>query len=138
LSTPISYEGCRQLQALTSQIRQLKDLAKYTDNFKNVENLISQDIYYLNRIYELQTYRAEIKKFLDTHKPYFIYQDVIYPIEDIASYHIHAGDYLIKEAPKGGHSNYGGDKLNYFDYKVIDYRPLGAQYVIFHNSRNFN
>ena len=116
----------------------MQDLAKYTDNFNNLEILIPEDIAYLNRIYELQSYRAQIKNFLNTHKPYFIYEGQQYFIEDIASYHIHAGDYARKDAPKGGHSNYGGDKLNYFKPEIIKNGPLGAKDVLFYNSRNIN
>jgi hypothetical protein len=86
----------------------------------------------------LQTYRAQIKNFLETHKPYFIHDGTIYPIEDIASYHIHAGDYYRKSAPKGGHSNPGGNNLNYFNPQVNKYGPLGTQDVIFYNSRNIH
>ena len=97
-----------------------------------------QDIAYLNRIYELQVYRAQIKNFLDTYKPYFIFQGQQYGIEDIASYHIHAADALIKQAPKGGHSNYGGKALVYFDPQIIENGPLGAQDIILYNFRNLN
>ena len=123
---------------LTPKIRQLQDLAKYTDNFKNLENLIPEDILYLNRIYELQSYRAQIKNFLDIHKPYFMYDGQKYFIEDIASYHIHAADYFRKDAPKGGHSNYGGHKLDYFKPTINKQNPIGAKEVRFYNSRYAN
>lgn len=113
-------------------------MAKYTDNFKNFNELIPQDIAYLNRIYELQSYRVQIKNFLDTHKPYFMYDGQQYFIEDIASYHIHAGDYARKDKPKGGHSNYGGNKLDCFNPEIIKHGPLGAKDVLFYNSRNAN
>ena len=127
-----------ELRDLSSQIRQLQDLAKYTDNFKNLENLIPEDICYLNRVHELQPYRAQIKNFLDTHKPYFIYERQQYFIEDVASYHIHAGDYYRKNPPKGAHSNYGGHKLDCFKPEVIKHGPIGAKDVLFYNSRNIN
>ena len=99
---------------------------------------MSYDIEYLNRIYELQTYRAQIKNFLDKHQFYFEYEGQLYFIEDIASYHIHAADALIKQAPKAGHSNYGGKALVYFDLEVTTHGPLGAQDVILRNFRNPN
>ena len=99
---------------------------------------MSYDIAYLNRIYELQTYRAQIKNFLDKHQFYFEYEGQLYFIEDIASYHIHAADALIKQAPKAGHSNYGGKALVYFDLEVTTHGPLGAQDVILRNFRNPN
>ncbi len=136
LTEPITAMQALEFANSSPQIRQLQDLAKYTDNFKNLENLIPEDIYYLNRIYELQTYRTEIKNFLDIHKPFFMYNDEQYFIEDIASYHIHAGDYYRKDSPKGGHSNYGGHKLDYFNLELIKNGPLGAKDVIFYNSRN--
>lgn len=127
-----------ELRELAPQIRQLQDLAKHTENFKNIENLIPEDIYYLNRIYELQPYRAQIKKFLDTHKLYFMHENEKYFIEDIASYHIHAGDYFRKNLPRGGHSNFNGSKLNHFKPTVNKHGPLGTKDLIFHNSRNVN
>lgn len=127
-----------ELRELSSQIRQLQDLAKYTDNFKNLENLIPEDICYLNRVHELQPYRAQIKNFLDTHKLYFVYENEKYFIEDIASYHIHAADYYRKDAPKGGHSNFGGHKLGYFRPQIIKNGPIGTKDVVFYNPRNLN
>ncbi len=138
LYTPITAVRAVELADLSKNIRQLQDLAKYTNDFKNLGELIPADIAYLNRVYDLQPYRAQIKHFLDTHKPYFVYEGQTYFIEDIASYHIHAGEYLRKAAPKGGHSNFGGNKLVYFDPKVIKHGPLGAQDVVLHNSRNSN
>lgn len=41
-----------------------------------------------------------------------------------------------KEKPKGGHSNYGGDKLDYFKPQLIKHGALGAKDVLFCNSRN--
>ncbi|MGZ7044394.1 MAG: hypothetical protein ACXVHO_09275 [Methanobacterium sp.] len=116
----------------------MQDLAKYTNNFQNLDKLLPYDIAYFNRIYELQAYRAQIKNFLDTYKPYFVYEGQQYGIEDIASYHIHAADSLIKQAPKGGHSNYGGRALVYFDPQVIKYGPLGTKKLRFYNSRNLD
>jgi hypothetical protein len=136
LTTPISQAKYIELKELSTKIRQLQDLAKYTENFQKLDNLIAQDICYLNRVYELQTYRAQIKNFLDLHKPYFIFNNQIYFIEDIASYHIHAGDYFRKEKPKGGHSNYGGNKLDYFKPTINKHGPLGTKDVIFYNPRN--
>ena len=72
---------------------------------------------------------------VDTHKPYFIHDNQTYFIEDIASYHIHAGDYFIKKSPKGGHSNYDGNKLDCFNPTVNELGPLGSKYVTFYNSR---
>ena len=115
--------------------RQLQDLAKHTNNFKNLDNLIPEDICYLNRVHELQSYRAQIKKFLDTHKPYFIHDEHVYFIDDIASYHIHAGDYFLKYQPAGAHSNYGGNKLTHFDFEVLKDGPLGTKDIILRNSR---
>ncbi len=40
--------------------------------------------------------------------------------------------------PKGGHSNYGGNRLVYFQPTVNIHGSLGAQDVVFYNSRNFN
>ena len=117
-------------------VRQLKDLSRLTQNFTNLDNLIPEDIQYLNRIHSLGPYRAQIKEFLDIHKPYFIYEEQVYFLEDIASYHIHAADYFIKKAPRGGHSNYQGNKINYFNPIVDKEGPLGAKDVIFYNSRN--
>jgi len=116
----------------------LQDLAKYTDNFTNIEHCIPEDIYYLNRIHELQEYRTQIKNFLDTYKPYFIYEGQAYFIEDIASYHIHAAEYYRKDAPKGGHSNHCGNKLNYFKPRTNKQNLLGAKEVRFYNSRDPN
>ncbi len=138
LTLPISDVKFAQLKELSSQIRQLQDLAKYTNNFTNVENLIIEDICYLNRIYELQTYRTQIKNFLETHKPYFMHDGIIYPIEDIASYHIHAGDYYRKDPPKGGHSNPRGKNLDYFQPTINKQNSLGAKEIRFYNSRNEN
>ncbi|MBP6869397.1 hypothetical protein KBC04_00725 [Candidatus Babeliales bacterium] len=138
LTTPITGVQIDYFQEKASLIYQLQDLAKYTDNFKNLENLILEDVCYLNRIYELQPYRAQIKNFLDLHKLYFMYNNEKYFIEDIASYHIHAGDYYRKQAPKGGHSNFGGNKLDYFNPTITKDGPLGAKDVIFYNSRKPN
>ncbi|MGZ6255358.1 MAG: hypothetical protein ACXWL5_05180, partial [Candidatus Chromulinivorax sp.] len=138
LFAPITQERAVELATLSKSIRQLQDLAKYTNNFQNLDKLLPYDIAYLNRIYELQAYRAQIKNFLDTYKPYFVFQGQQYGIEDIASYHIHAADSLIKQPPKGGHSNYGGRALVYFDLEVTTHGPLGAQDVILRNFRNSN
>lgn len=135
LFTPITISRASELADLSTTIRQLQDLAKYTNNFQNLNELIPQDIAYLNRIYELQPYRAQIKNFLDTHKPYFMHDGQQYFIEDIASYHIHAGDYYCKDAPKGGHSNYGGHQLDCFKLKLIKNGPLGTKKVTFYNPR---
>ncbi|MBP6870156.1 hypothetical protein KBC04_04700 [Candidatus Babeliales bacterium] len=135
LTTPITGVQIDYFQEKASSIHQLQDLAKYTNNFKNLENLILEDACYLNRIYELRIYRAQIKNFLDLHKLYFMYNNKKYYIEDIASYHIHAGDYSIKERPKGGHSNYAGNKLDYFNLTITKNGPLGVKDVIFYNSR---
>ena len=104
----------------------------------NLENLISEDILYLNRIYELQPYRAQIKNFLDVHKLYFMHEGQAYFIEDIASYHIHAGDYYRKDPPRGGHSNFNGSKLNHFKLTVNKNGPLGTKDVMFYNSRKIH
>jgi len=136
LSTEINSNRAYELADLSSNIRQLQDLSKITDNFKNLDNLIPEDILYLNRIYELQEYRSQIKGFLDTHKPYFTHDGNTYFIEDIASYHIHAGDYFVKKQPRGGHSNFGGQKLNYLNPELIINGPLGSKDVLFKNSRN--
>ena len=78
--------------------------------------------------------------FLTTHKPYVEHKGQKYYIEDIASYHIHADDYYRNKAPKGGHSNYKGYRLPYFNHKPnrLKPRPLGAKDVIFYNSRQDN
>jgi len=73
-----------------------------------------------------------------TQKPYFIYEGEQYFIEDIASYHIHAGDYFRKNAPRGGHSNFNGSKLDHFQPTITKHGPLGATDVVFYNSRNSN
>ncbi|MGZ6251421.1 MAG: hypothetical protein ACXWL2_05300, partial [Candidatus Chromulinivorax sp.] len=138
LFAQITQERAVELAVLSKSIRQLQDLAKYTNNFQNLDKLLPYDIAYLNRIYELQAYRAQIKNFLDTYKPYFVYEGKQHAIEDIASYHIHAADSLIKEAPKGGHSNYGGRALVYFDPQVIKYGPLDTKKLRFYNSRNLD
>ncbi len=135
LYTPITAGRAVELADLSKNIRQLQDLAKHTNDFKNLSELIPADIAYLNRVYDLQPYRAQIKNFLDTHKPHFVHEGQIYFIEDIASYHIHAGEYFRKAAPKGGHSNYGGNKLVYFQPTLNKKGLLGAQDVIFYNSR---
>ena len=88
------------------------------------------------RIYELQEYRSQIKNFLETHKPYFTHDGNTYFIEDIASYHIHAGDYFVKKQPRGGHSNFGGTKLDHLKPELIKDGPLGSKDVLFKNSRN--
>ena len=77
-------------------------------------------------------------KINQTQKPYFIYEGEQYFIEDIASYHIHAGDYFRKDRPGGGHSNYGGHKLHHFKSTINKYGPLGSTDVVFYNSRNAN
>ena len=136
LSTKINSERACELADLSVSVRQLQDLAKETDNLKNLDNLISEDILYLNRIYELQEYRTQIKAFLDTHKPYFTHDGNTYFIEDIASYHIHAGDYFVKKQPRGGHSNFGGTKLDHLKPELIKDGPLGSKDVLFKNSRN--
>ena len=110
-------------------------MAKYTNDFKNLGELIPEDIAYLNRIYDLQPYRAQIKNFLDTHKPYFVYEGKTYFIEDIASYHIHAGEYFLKYQPAGAHFNYGGNKLTHFDFEVLKDGPLGTKDILLRNSR---
>ena len=119
-------------------VRQLKDLSRLTQNFTNLDNLIPEDIQYLNRIHSLGPYRAQIKEFLDIHKPYFIYKEQVYFLEDIASYHIHAADYFVKKAPRGGHSNYQGNKINYFNPKINNQNYLGVKEVRFYNSRYAN
>lgn len=68
---------------------------------------------------------------MDTHKPYFVYENEKYFIENIASYDIHAGDYTRKEKPKGGHSNYNGNKLDCFNLEIIKHGPFGAKDVLF-------
>ena len=75
---------------------------------------------------------------VDTHKPYFIHDNQTYFIEDIASYHIHAGDYFIKNNPSGAHSNYGGNKLDYFDPELLKKGPLGTASLKLYNSRFIN
>lgn len=135
LSTPINHARAAELANLSPQIRQLQDLAKYTNNFMDLENLIPEDILYLNRIYELQTYRAQIKNFLEIYKPFFVHEEQRYYIEDISSYHIHAGDYFRKYSPDGGHSNYGGNKLDYFNPQLIKHGQCETKDVIIHNSR---
>jgi hypothetical protein len=67
-----------------------------------------------------------------------MHDGIIYPIEDIASYHIHAGDYYRKERPSGAHSNYGGNQLNYFNPQIQSHGPLGVQDAMLFNSRNRN
>jgi len=116
-------------------VRQLKDLSRLTQSFTNLDNLIPEDIQYLNRIHSLGPYRSQIKEFLDIHKPYFIYEEQVYFLEDIASYHIHAADYFVKEAPRGGHSNYGGNNLDHFNPIVNEEGPLGSKDVKLRNSR---
>jgi len=119
-------------------VRQLKDLSRLTQSFTNLDNLIPEDIQYLNRIHSLGPYRAQIKEFLDIHKPYFIHEEQVYFLEDIASYHIHAADYFVKKAPRGGHSNYQGNKINYFNPTINKQSSLGAKEVRFYNSRHVN
>ena len=131
----IIENNAHELSQLVPAIRQLQDLANFTRNFTNLADLIPQDILYLHRIYELQEYRAQIVNYLQEHKPYFIYEGQQYFIEDIASYHIHAGDYFRKKAPKGGHSNYGGNKLDYFNPELIASGPHGTKKMQLHNSR---
>ena len=135
LSTEICSKRAYELADLSTGIRQLQDLSKITDNFTNLDNLIPEDILYLNRIYELQEYRSQIKNFLETHKPYFTHDGNTYFIENISSYHIHAGDYFIKKRPKGGHSNYGGQKLDYLNPELIKNGPLNTKKVSLSNSR---
>ncbi len=135
LYTPITAGRAVELADLSKNIRQLQDLAKYTNDFKNLGELIPADIAYLNRVYDLQIYRAQIKNFLDTHKPYFVHEGQTYFIEDIASYHIHAGDYFLKYQPAGAHSNYGGNKLTHFDFEVLKDGPLGTKDILLRNSR---
>lgn len=135
LTIPINSVRAAELANLVPQIRQLQELAKYTNNFSSVEELISEDILYLNRIYELQTYRAQIKNFLDAHNLFFVHEGKQYFIADIASYHIHAGDYFRKDKPDGAHSNFGGYKLGYFSPELIKKGPLNTSDMILHNSR---
>ena len=52
------------------------------------------------------------------------------------AYHIHAGEYARKDKRKGGHSNYGGNKLDCFKPEVIKNGPIRAKDVRFYNSRN--
>lgn len=103
-----------------------------------MHELIQEDIMYLNRVYNLQTYKQELLKFLQEHRPFFIYEGQKYYVEDVASYHIHAGDYFLKHNPDGGHSNYGGNKLDHFSSQLIKHGPAGSKDLLFTNPRNKN
>ncbi|AXK61028.1 hypothetical protein [Candidatus Chromulinivorax destructor] len=138
LTIPISSARAVQLAELAPSIRQLQELAKKTANFTNMHELIQEDIMYLNRVYNLQTYKQELLKFLQEHRPFFIYEGQKYYVEDVASYHIHAGDYFLKHNPDGGHSNYGGNKLDHFSSQLIKHGPAGSKDLLFTNPRNKN
>ena len=135
---PITIERAVELADLTPTIRQLQELAKKTNNFTNLDELIPEDIMHLNRVYSLQSYKQQILSFLAEHKPFFIYDGQKYFIEDFASYHIHAGDYFLKDNPDGAHSNYGGNKLDHFSPSLIKNGPIGSKDLLLTNSRNEN
>jgi len=65
-----------------------------------------------------------------------MYEEQKYFIEDIASYHIHAGEYFEKNKPSGCHSNYGGHKFDYFKPQLMKNGPLGSKDIVFYNSQN--
>ncbi len=57
LLEPITCQRATELADLAPKIRQLQELAKYTNNFTNLDELIPEDIMYLNRVYNLQPYK---------------------------------------------------------------------------------
>ena len=124
-----------KIKKILSHMCELHDIAKLTDNFKKLDRLNNHDILRINNIIELSESKNKIKKFLDIHKPYFIHENSIYFVKDIAFYHIHAGEYFLEKSPSGGHSNFGGNKLDCFRPKTIQEGPFGTKYVVLHNSR---
>jgi len=64
-----------------------------------------------------------------------VHKEQRYYIEDISSYHIHAGDYFLKKPPRGGHSNHGGNKLNCFNPIITKHGSCETKDLLFRNSR---
>ncbi len=90
----------------------------------------------LDRKHASIPYNFKIHNFLQVVQPHFRDKHGnIYYVKDFSSVQIHAGDYSIMNRPRGGHSNFGGHNLDYFNPLTVRVGYLDTKDLLLRNAR---